>query len=292
MVAMVAATTETHELVKVYGRGSLVNFEIDDTVPLPDACRALREHLGRNRHLYSDGEVTADIGARLLSQTDQDRIRKVIESESGLKVRQFWCQPEILERETRRIAQLIEAQAGIVGLGSVPDEPVADPVQQQERPDPATEAQPPENTQETSPSEPLAGPLEEPYRAPVDISRGNLRAGETRRFPGHAVILGNVNPGAQVIADGDIIVFGGLRGHAHAGAGGDVTATVLAMSIAYPVLKIADYSWHRDGPANGSGRQSSDGNGPTLARVSNGAIQVAPYLRHHSIHQGGNPNER
>ena len=289
---MVTELTETHDLVKVSGRGALVNFEIDDSVPLKDACRALREHLGRNRHLYSGGEVVANIGARLLSDADQERIRKVIESESGLSVKQFWCRPEILERESRRIVQLMERQAGIAVVLSKDRDSEETQPEATEEADPIPEAASAPASEETHTPEIATVEVEETYRVPVDIARGNLRAGETRRFPGHAVILGNVNPGAQVIAEGDVIVFGGLRGRVHAGSGGDTTATILAMSMAYPVLRIADYSWHRDGPANGSARQSSDGNGPTLARVSNGAIQVAPYLKNNSIQQGGNPNER
>lgn len=279
---MLTDFTETHDLIRVSGRGALVNFEIDDHAPLNDACRALREHLGRNRNLYSGGEVIANIGVRLLSDRDQDRIRKVIESESGLSVKQFWCRPEILEQERVRIARLMEQQAAIVGshvLGSDRDEL------------PPVEVDGAEEPQGLG-SGLVADQIEETYRMAVEISRGNLRAGETRRFPGHAVILGNVNPGAQVIAEGDIIVFGGLRGQAHAGAGGDITATILAMSIAYPVLRISDYSWHHDGPTDAFARQSNDGNGPTLARVSNGVIHVAPYLKNNSINQGGNPNER
>ncbi len=274
------------------GRGALVNFEIDDSVPLNDACRALREHLGRNRHLYSGGEVIADIGARLLNDADQDRIRKVIESESGLSVKQFWCRSEILERESRRIAQLMEQQAGIAGFPAKRGDPEMTPPEATEEPDPIPKVASNPAVEETHTPGLVTVEGSETYQVPIDIARGNLRAGETRRFPGHAVILGNVNPGAQVIAEGDVIVFGGLRGRVHAGASGDITATILAMSIAYPVLRIADYSWHRDGPSNGNARQSNDGNGPTLARVSNGAIHVAPYLKNNSIDQGGNPNER
>lgn len=289
---MLTEITETQDLVRVTGRGALVNFEIDDSAPLKDACRALREYLGRNRLLYSGGEVIADIGVRLLSDADQDRIRKVIESESGLSVKQFWCRPEILEQESRRITQLMDRQASIVGSLSRGGEPGERPPEEAETPEPIPDV-PGEPVSEDVPSSELtADEADEAYRVPADIAHGNLRAGETRRFPGHAVILGNVNPGAQVIAAGDVIVFGGLRGRVHAGASGDITATILAMSIAYPVLRIADYSWHRDGPANGNARQSNDGNGPTLARVSNGVIQVAPYLKTNSMHQGGNPNER
>lgn len=288
---MVNEATETHDLVRVSGRGALVNFEIDDSAPLKDACRALREYLGRNRNLYSSGEVVANIGIRLLNGADRDRIRKVIESESGLSVKQFWCRPEILEQERQRIVQLMEEQTDIADSYSAAGEPGGHPRDDTVDSGALALAEPHPIAQEEPGLEP-AEHVEDANQLAVNISRGNLRAGETRRFAGHAVILGNVNPGAQVIAEGDIIVFGGLRGQAHAGAGGDITATILAMSVAYPVLRIADHSWRLDGPANANRRQSNDGNGPTLARVSGGAIQVAPYLRNHSTHWGGNPNER
>lgn len=288
MVVMVTGSTAVPELVRVSGRGALVNFEIDDNVPLNDACRALREYLGRNRHLYSGGDVIADIGVRLLRETDQDRIRKVIESESGLNVKQFWCRPEVLEQEGHRIARLMEEQTRIASRVSRAGPSKTEMNASSDEGDASREVD--RSTDVLPDLEPdiRSEEQDEQNRVPVDIARENLRAGETRRFPGHVVILGNVNPGAQIIADGDIIVFGGLRGQAHAGAGGDITATILAMSIAYPVLRIADYSWHRDGPANGVGRQSNDGNGPTLARVVNGAIHVSPYLKQNSINQGGN----
>ena len=51
--------------------------------------------------------------------------------------------------------------------------------------------------------------------------RQTVRSGQSIRHDGTIVICGDVNPGAEVIATGDIIVFGTLRGVAHAGAAGD-----------------------------------------------------------------------
>ncbi len=95
-----------NSVVMVSGRGTTVNFEIDDSVPIEIACRYLREHLGRSRNLYSDGEVTVDIGRRILSGDQRERFRRVIESESGLRVKQFWCQPAVLDEMRLRIDQL------------------------------------------------------------------------------------------------------------------------------------------------------------------------------------------
>jgi septum site-determining protein MinC len=58
--------------------------------------------------------------------------------------------------------------------------------------------------------------------------------------PSDCIVLGDVNPGAEIIAVGDIIVFGNLRGFAHAGATGDRSARIWALSIAPNQLRIAD----------------------------------------------------
>ncbi|MCC5625528.1 septum site-determining protein MinC, partial [Nostoc sp. CHAB 5715] len=45
-----------------------------------------------------------------------------------------------------------------------------------------------------------------------------VRSGVEIRHPGTVILLGDLNPGGIVIADGDIIIWGRLRGIAHAGA--------------------------------------------------------------------------
>ena len=129
---------------------------------------------------------------------------------------------------------------------------------------------------------------------PADIVRGTCRAGEVLTFPGNVVVIGNVNPGAQVIAQGDILVFGTLRGTAHAGAGGDSTAIILAMSSMAPQLRIGGLPWPRTRMVGGvAGRSRGDSDAiPVIARVQNRAVRVSPYLKNHSIDHGGNPNER
>jgi len=67
-----------------------------------------------------------------------------------------------------------------------------------------------------------------------------LRSGVRIEFPGHVVILGDVNPGAEVVADGNIIVWGRLRGTVHAGANGNRKAVVCALEFSPMQLRIAD----------------------------------------------------
>lgn len=66
-----------------------------------------------------------------------------------------------------------------------------------------------------------------------------MRSGFKVGYKGHVVILGDVNPGAEVIASGSIIVWGHLRGTVHAGAEGDETAVVCALDLSPTQLRIA-----------------------------------------------------
>lgn len=68
-----------------------------------------------------------------------------------------------------------------------------------------------------------------------------LRSGNSIRFPGHVVALGDVNPGAEIIAGGSVIVWGHLRGTVHAGALGEERSVVCAMDLSPTQLRIAGY---------------------------------------------------
>ena len=56
--------------------------------------------------------------------------------------------------------------------------------------------------------------------------------------------MGDVNPGAELEADGDIVVIGNLRGKAHAGAGGNTNSQIFALSMQAIQLRIADTIWN------------------------------------------------
>ncbi|NTW35397.1 MAG: septum site-determining protein MinC [Syntrophobacteraceae bacterium] len=75
--------------------------------------------------------------------------------------------------------------------------------------------------------------------APV-IVRNTCRSGAHIVSPSDCVILGDVNPGAEILATGDIIVFGNLRGIAHAGVEGNRSARIWALSIEPSQIRIAD----------------------------------------------------
>lgn len=73
------------------------------------------------------------------------------------------------------------------------------------------------------------------------LIRRTLRSGRRIHSDGHVVVLGDVNPGAEIVAAGDVIVWGRLRGNVHAGAEGDETAVVCALDMIPTQLRIAGH---------------------------------------------------
>ncbi len=72
------------------------------------------------------------------------------------------------------------------------------------------------------------------------LHNGSLRSGNKIEFKGSIVVIGDINAGAEVIAEEHIIVLGTIRGLAHAGAKGNKKAIIVANSIEAPQIRIAD----------------------------------------------------
>ncbi|MFT2719391.1 septum site-determining protein MinC [Deinococcus sp. A31D244] len=102
-----------------------------------------------------------------------------------------------------------------------------------------------------------------------------LRAGFRGEYPGSVIVLGDVNPGAEVVAGGDVIVIGALRGLAHAGQGGHSDAIVWARPIASPQLRIGDaVARAPEGSSLSNMRHREDQPTAEVARLSGGVIQI------------------
>ena len=67
-----------------------------------------------------------------------------------------------------------------------------------------------------------------------------LRGGQEIRYHGSVAVFGDVNPGARVFAEGDILVTGSNRGVLHAGVLGDDKAIITAGRLAGGQIRIAD----------------------------------------------------
>ena len=109
------------------------------------------------------------------------------------------------------------------------------------------------------------------HKSDVLMLRGRVRAGQKINARKHLVIAGDVNPGAELIAGGDVIVLGKLAGEVHAGFPEDDSAIIFSLSFNPSHLRIGTRA------AAGSG----DGQGaiPEYAAVEGEQIVVRDYMK-------------
>jgi septum site-determining protein MinC len=97
-----------------------------------------------------------------------------------------------------------------------------------------------------------------------------LRSGQSIRYPGHVTLIGDVNPGAEIVAGGNIVVWGTIRGVAHAGAFGDDAAIICALDLQPAQIRIAGFI----GRQPEERRRTSE---PEVARVEKNHIIAEPW---------------
>jgi len=165
------------------------------------AQEALLEEVERQADFLRGGNIILEVGERALNAATLGKLRDTL-SDLGLS---FWG---VLSTSPNT-----EQNAQALGL--------ATRIHQAER-------------SETEPAQESAANDVEAL-----LVRRTLRSGTRLEHPGHITVVGDVNPGAEIIAGGDIVVWGRLRGMVHAGAEGDESAVVCALDLSPTQLRIA-----------------------------------------------------
>ncbi|HWG85654.1 MAG TPA: septum site-determining protein MinC, partial [Deinococcales bacterium] len=111
----------------------------------------------------------------------------------------------------------------------------------------------------------------------AEIILRTLRSGTRREVPGSVIVVGDVNPGVELIAGGDIVVVGNLRGLAHAGASGQEDAIIWAHRIAAPQVRIANAVARAPEGSGFEGMRAHEGEGAEYAHLLDGQIVIEPY---------------
>jgi len=80
----------------------------------------------------------------------------------------------------------------------------------------------------------------EPERKPTKVINHPIRGGQQiYAADGDLVVLGPVSAGAELLADGNIHVYGPMRGRALAGVKGDTSAQIFCQQMGAEMLSIA-----------------------------------------------------
>lgn len=102
----------------------------------------------------------------------------------------------------------------------------------------------------------------------------NLRSGQTVTYDGHIVLIGDAHPGSEIIARGDICVWGVLGGIAHAGSKGNENATIRALKLNGIQLRIANCYARRLDTVNIPYVHKESSYTPEEAKIENNKIVI------------------
>ena len=106
-----------------------------------------------------------------------------------------------------------------------------------------------------------------------------LRSGQTISYEGNVFVVGDAHPGSEIVAGGDITVWGILGGIAHAGSNGNVTSKVRALKLNAIQLRIAGLYARRNDTLNVPYVQKSNEFTPEEALIEDGKIVIYKKLR-------------
>ena len=101
-----------------------------------------------------------------------------------------------------------------------------------------------------------------------------LRSGQSISSDGNIVIIGDVNPGAEIIAKGDITVWGILGGIAHAGSDGNTYSKIRALKLNAIQIRIGNVFARRPDTVNTPYIHRTDAYVPEEARVNRNHIMI------------------
>lgn len=98
------------------------------------------------------------------------------------------------------------------------------------------------SVQQTNQVTPLKDSLEPGKALPQPLYLElTVRSGVEIRHGGSVILIGDLNPGGSIVADGDILVWGRLRGLVHAGANGNPQRVIMALQMEPTLIRIAHY---------------------------------------------------
>lgn len=145
----------------------------------------------------------------------------------------------------RAAADVVAQRVLDAGLGVLPpakiektvNAPEGEPVVEQTiEPIPDQSAEP-----EPLPEQPVVEPPVQEKRIPAKVITQPVRSGQqVVAQEGDLIILSSVNAGAEVVAGGNIHVYGALRGRAMAGVNGDPGARVFSLQCNPELVAVAD----------------------------------------------------
>lgn len=193
------------EIFTIKGLKSGPTFLFDDHAEFPDILHAVEEELARAKGFFRDSPVVLHFGDRTLKKEEWRELKEILHRERLLL--------RLVVAATTTSRDLLYKE----GL-TVRDSMLLPGQEKKAAPGEATN-----------------------NRGAALYLRRSLRSGQNEVFESDVMLVGDINQGAEVIAGGDVIVFGTLRGMVHAGYPDNREAIVIALNLMPLQLRIGPF---------------------------------------------------
>ncbi|MCL1842610.1 MAG: septum site-determining protein MinC [Defluviitaleaceae bacterium] len=197
------------QIVTLKGQKDGISIFLDADAPFEDIKASLKKKVSQGKQFFDGADTKVSFRGRELDDFSEKVLIDIITEETDLDI--TFVQGEDFEKPS---------QPSLPPSSSPPQQP------------PPIEI----STPKEIPVSPSKSNLKESLTA---YYLNGLRSGQRIKYSGSVVIMGDVNPGSEIIADGNVVVLGTLKGMAHAGASGDDTCFVSALSLQPTQLRIA-----------------------------------------------------
>lgn len=261
--------------LQVIGRGTQITFSVNDLSPIQTVLTDLELYLDQNSSWFLEGSITVNVGKRMFYADELRQIKTIISNKSGLTVSRFTATSTQVGLDPQTTKDPAELE--LINLQFQP-EPDESPLPVEESDVELLEHQ----LNDGAGVVPAKGVESLLIKTPC-------RSGELINYPGNVIVMADVNPGAQIYAGGDILVYGRLRGFCHAGSPANQDAVITALSLETNLLSIASTN----------GTSVEDHSKPNLSRptpkiafLKRGSVFVAPYIGRFSSYDGGTIYDR
>lgn len=251
--------------VVIKGSKNGITVKLDDNLEFDELKDRIRTKFAASAKFFEKANLALSLEGRNLTDNEEQEILDIISEESDINI---VC---LMEHNKDKDEVYARAIAKVAGDGILPDVPYDNTNEEVMHSRVFSSA----SIDDVSTDNTLTQPLCQFYK-------GTLRSGQVLETESSVVILGDVNPGGKVIACGNVIVLGSLRGNIYAGANGNENAFVVALDMDPMQIKIADViARSSDAPVVIKKRLKSKVKGvqPKIAYVFEGNIYVEDFAQ-------------
>ncbi|MBP1465409.1 septum site-determining protein MinC [Candidatus Chloroploca sp. M-50] len=219
------------DLISIKGGRDGLRMRFDDTADWPALLVQLEQQLTQNQAFFNGARLTLELGERSLDEIQLSELLNLLQHHGVVA--------DALSANAREARNAARA----IGITARPLPRYADP--------------------------PPGTPSVAPESEALLLTR-TVRSGQVLRHSGHITLIGDLNPGGELIAGGSVIVWGRLRGFVHAGALGNAEAVICGLELSPTQLRIADQI--ATTPPRGNGPHV-----PEVARIEHNQIVVESW---------------